>query len=481
MRDCAEDVPHVHDGDAGRIFKFRRPLCGVPTTMSVGLGEHLLERHERRILERTDRCRGRAARLAGSGSSGACTTATRRGSSLSALNAMPRMPTRLVRERHRRARAGRPRRRAAPRSRASPRGRGRTGCWLKAASCIVSLNRQGPAANPGPGMPASRGYLYLLPWRMRSKSRPWLVGDRVELVHRGELDVAPRVREELGQLGFLGLHDDDLVGHQTKEVSARRDRPRSSNALTIWGARQNSRRLWPSATRSGQNVTARPQAPVEEPFADLRAGARVDGAAKDEDLLVPEVRHAALERPGDGIERGVQMLVDRRAHDEHEDAALREHRRIGRAIQRARGRGSMPGESPPPPRRTASSPRSKLFDGALVDVVDEHLLLLAGDQQSERQPDVTAPTDHADVEGKILRGHLVSFLSGTEREGYKGSRIEGTPPSAIGARSPRAAHPVNPRGPRAHPTYAPEDQVPCSHWCCRSPDPVAKTAAVELH
>ncbi len=29
--------------------------------------------------------------------------------------------------------------------------------WLNAASCIVSLTRQGPAARPGPGMPAMRG------------------------------------------------------------------------------------------------------------------------------------------------------------------------------------------------------------------------------------------------------------------------------------------------------------------------------------
>ena len=34
-----------------------------------------------------------------------------------------------------------------------------SGKWsdVKAASCIVSLNRHGPAANPGPGRSAARG------------------------------------------------------------------------------------------------------------------------------------------------------------------------------------------------------------------------------------------------------------------------------------------------------------------------------------
>ena len=45
---------------------------------------------------------------------------------------------------------------------------------------------------------------------MRSKSSAEVVGDHEELVGGRELDVAPRVREELGQLGFFGLELDDL-------------------------------------------------------------------------------------------------------------------------------------------------------------------------------------------------------------------------------------------------------------------------------
>ena len=77
-------------------------------------------------------------------------------SSLSALNAMPRMPTVQL------ARSNR-------RSIRSTTYSGRPSftimlAWpsvklllLNAASCIVSLNRHGPAANPAPGMSAARG------------------------------------------------------------------------------------------------------------------------------------------------------------------------------------------------------------------------------------------------------------------------------------------------------------------------------------
>ena len=81
------------------------------------------------------------------------------------------------------------------------------GKWsaVNAASCIVSLNRHGPAANPGPGRswpPAGspRGSR-----RGRSCSRrPAWCGDHEELVGDGELHVPPGVGEELGQLGLRG-------------------------------------------------------------------------------------------------------------------------------------------------------------------------------------------------------------------------------------------------------------------------------------
>ena len=77
-------------------------------------------------------------------------------SSVSALNAMPRMPTVIVGQ-------------VVRCSSRATRYSGRPSftimlAWpsvklllLNAASCIVSLNRHGPAAKPAPGMSAARG------------------------------------------------------------------------------------------------------------------------------------------------------------------------------------------------------------------------------------------------------------------------------------------------------------------------------------
>ena len=58
-----------------------------------------------------------------------------------------------------------------------------------------------------------------------------VVGHHVELVGRRELDVPPHVGEQLGQLGFLGRHDDELAGQPAEQSAgplraARRSGPR---------------------------------------------------------------------------------------------------------------------------------------------------------------------------------------------------------------------------------------------------------------
>ena len=78
-------------------------------------------------------------------------------SSDSALNAMPRMPTVMVDEVVALLEPGDEVERQALVDRASPRGRAWKLLLLNAASCIVSLNRHGPAANPAPGRSAARG------------------------------------------------------------------------------------------------------------------------------------------------------------------------------------------------------------------------------------------------------------------------------------------------------------------------------------
>src|SRR5579864_6978443 len=118
-------------------------------------------------------------------------------SSEPALKAIPRIPT-VVEARSKRCSSrcttysGRPSLTAIA---ACPSGKL---LWLKAASCIVSLNRHGPAANPAAGMSAA------------------LVRHHVQLVGGGELDVAPDVGEQLGQFRLFWRHDHQLGGQPGK-------------------------------------------------------------------------------------------------------------------------------------------------------------------------------------------------------------------------------------------------------------------------
>ena len=61
-----------------------------------------------------------------------------------------------------------------------------------------------------------------------------VVGDHVELVRGRELDVAPGVREELGELGLFDVEVDDRVGEAAEERSARAT-ARSVRPETICG------------------------------------------------------------------------------------------------------------------------------------------------------------------------------------------------------------------------------------------------------
>ena len=109
---------------------------------------------------------------------------------------------------------------------------------LKAASCMVSFKRHGPAANPAPGRSAARG--------SRTPDRcpdplvveAEVVGHHEELVGRGELDVAPGVREELGQLGLFGLHPDHLRRQSCRRVLGSVDRRSTGGSTRSAGVRR---------------------------------------------------------------------------------------------------------------------------------------------------------------------------------------------------------------------------------------------------
>ena len=94
-----------------------------------------------------------------------------------------------------------------------------SGKWsdVKAASCIVSLNRHGPAAKPG-ARQVRRARVVLAHGAQHVRVvDAGLVGDREELVRDGELHVAPRVGEQLGELRLLARRAQGLRGEPPEQ------------------------------------------------------------------------------------------------------------------------------------------------------------------------------------------------------------------------------------------------------------------------
>ena len=78
-----------------------------------------------------------------------------------------------------------------------------------------------------------------------------ILGDHEELVGDRELDVAPRVQEQLRELGLFDLDGQQPVGQLAEEASA----PSTASSVrpeTIWGSRSSSVIAYPCAIRSGQ-------------------------------------------------------------------------------------------------------------------------------------------------------------------------------------------------------------------------------------
>ena len=96
-----------------------------------------------------------------------------------------------------------------------------------------------------------------------------LVGDHEELVRDGELHVAPRVREQLRELGLLRGRPDGRGRAGGRTARRRASAATSSSAPMICGSEWSSSRAWPSAIRSGQNATSTRQPALDEVLGDV--------------------------------------------------------------------------------------------------------------------------------------------------------------------------------------------------------------------
>ena len=87
------------------------------------------------------------------------------------------------------------------------------------------LEQARPGREPGPGHVGRTRVVVRERGADALEVEAEVVGDHVELVGGRELDVAPRVREQLGELGFLDVEVDDRVGEAPEQRLGPGDRP----------------------------------------------------------------------------------------------------------------------------------------------------------------------------------------------------------------------------------------------------------------
>ena len=140
------------------------------------------------------------------------------------------------------------------------------------------------------------------------------------------------------------------------------------------------------------------QAPLDD-----RGDPGIHGAAEDEDLAVAEMVEHLLDRPQDEPRVRVEVLVDRRAHDDHDVLGRRHHGRVVARLEPARGQDFLQ-------QRVGTGLEERHLRGAYpvdrarVAVVEHHRTPGVGQGEPEREPDVAAPAHDHDVLGEAGHG-----------------------------------------------------------------------------
>ena len=149
------------------------------------------------------------------------------------------------------------------------------------------LQETGSGGEPGAGQVGG-------PWVVERQARPYalvveteVVGHHEELVGGGELDVAPGVREELGQLGLFGLHPDHLGREVPEELLGPVERGRLPARHDLREFEELGHRL-----SLGDPFGAEGDVDGLAEFGDRRfhegGGTGIHGRTQDEQLSVPK-------------------------------------------------------------------------------------------------------------------------------------------------------------------------------------------------
>ncbi len=299
-----------------------------------------------------------------------------------------------------------------------------SGKWsvVNADSCIVSLNRHGPAAKPGPGQ--VRGARVVLadgPQDVRVVDAG-IVGDGEELVGDRELHVPPGVGEQLGQLGFLGRRPDRLAGQRPEQRGRALGRPVVVGADDL---RQRMELL--EGMTLGDPLRAErdidPAAALGEVLGDIAGRARVDRAAQGDQRPVAQVRRDLVDGLLEDRHRRAEELVDRRADDDHQLVGPGDHRAVG-AEGETPGREDLAEELVGAVLHERHLARGDPVERRLVGVVDADPQPGLREGEAQGQADVTAAAEDDDVEirGWLGHGHdsTSPVLGGTDSDGPGG-------------------------------------------------------------
>ncbi len=238
-----------------------------------------------------------------------------------------------------------------------------------------------------------------------------LLGDHEELVRDRELEVAPGIRHELDELGLEGLQADDLRGDRGEDFVGRLE------SVLVEGGNDLGERLdlvqrlpFGHAFRAERDLQT--GSFVFEPAVEVFGRPREERGAHDDQCVGRDVIGVGVEDAQHVRQLRLEMLVDRRAGDEHDDIGALELDPLGRSLQPALERELQLGFT-------------TLFDEgkfASVDPVDRVLVDIdecdLGPGKSEfdpqREPDMPATADHGDARsqsGSVLR-HVVLEVRG---------------------------------------------------------------------
>ena len=273
-----------------------------------------------------------------------------------------------------------------------------------------------------------------------------------QLVRGRELDVAPGVREQLRELGFLGLEVHDVVREGVEQLRGALERTVRAGRDDLRELEELDHRLaLGDALRAERHVDVEPE--TRDQALDHGGDARVHGAPQHEQLAVDEARRDLLDRALHRVEIRVEMLVDRRADHDHDVLGVSHRRRVGRCPQPS-GVEDL----------AQNLVRSRLVEreGAVVHegdrlrihVEQRDVETAIGQRQPEREADVPATTHDRGVDG--------------ERPAPS-SRVRPGRAQSCSMQERVRARPV-PAGLRPVPYHRPE---------CRQPSPCDATPAID--